>query len=537
MRAIASQQTWILSVLSMLALVTPGLGVVREVPAQYETIQAALNATNAGDTVRVAPGVYHEFLTCSTNMLTLIGRHPADTLSELRTVLDPLPMGLDTPSVAVFSGDTVQVSNIAFFNRPEMRQPVWATRVGGIRHTGNLLRLQDCRFDSVSKSVDASHEINAVNCDFIGCLWQCLFASSSGIIKADNCSFDGSRSWLVYGSSGSTIRNSSFRRSETGGTHLLQLDGQDILVSGCRFGPCGRGFSLLVISPQGNCKITDCIFEEISGTPNLIEAYLNCPVDVDTPIVITNNIFRSYWGEQVGGTTAIGLSCQTQNAGYFGVVEGNVFENGNSSASNIPGVAIAGSADLTGNVFENLLPTTNPDVFALNTPQDTIRARNNQFLEPGLAAAGTNSFFDARENWWGDSTGPYHPSLNPEGLGTEVGNGVVFEPWLMHDPDSTDTNSVVARINPPLPEIYSLSAYPNPFNATTTLKIEVANPGNYKVVLFDVTGRQTMELFSGSIITTHSLLIAAENFSSGVYFARLLGAGGELAVEKVMLLK
>ena len=37
---------------------------------------------------------------------------------------------------------------------------------------------------------------------------------------------------------------------------------------------------------------------------------------------------------------------------------------------------------------------------------------------------------DARRNWWGDETGPYHPALNPGGKGGTVGNGVRFDPWL-----------------------------------------------------------------------------------------------------------
>jgi RHS repeat-associated protein len=37
---------------------------------------------------------------------------------------------------------------------------------------------------------------------------------------------------------------------------------------------------------------------------------------------------------------------------------------------------------------------------------------------------------DARYNWWGDSTGPYHPNLNPGGLGQQVSDNVIFDPWL-----------------------------------------------------------------------------------------------------------
>ncbi len=41
---------------------------------------------------------------------------------------------------------------------------------------------------------------------------------------------------------------------------------------------------------------------------------------------------------------------------------------------------------------------------------------------------------DARYNWWGNPKGPYHPTLNPEGLGDRVGD-YIFIPWLplVHD--------------------------------------------------------------------------------------------------------
>jgi hypothetical protein len=42
---------------------------------------------------------------------------------------------------------------------------------------------------------------------------------------------------------------------------------------------------------------------------------------------------------------------------------------------------------------------------------------------------------DARNNWWGDASGPYHPTKNPGGLGNRVSDGVLFLPWL-HTPNS-----------------------------------------------------------------------------------------------------
>jgi len=52
----------------------------------------------------------------------------------------------------------------------------------------------------------------------------------------------------------------------------------------------------------------------------------------------------------------------------------------------------------------------------------------------------TNGFsLNAINNWWGDSSGPYHATLNPSGLGDEVSDNVEFDPWLFDEKD--DTNS------------------------------------------------------------------------------------------------
>ncbi len=44
-----------------------------------------------------------------------------------------------------------------------------------------------------------------------------------------------------------------------------------------------------------------------------------------------------------------------------------------------------------------------------------------------------NGSAQALFNWWGHSTGPFHPDSNPGGLGDTVGNGVTFQPWLGSD--------------------------------------------------------------------------------------------------------
>jgi hypothetical protein len=46
---------------------------------------------------------------------------------------------------------------------------------------------------------------------------------------------------------------------------------------------------------------------------------------------------------------------------------------------------------------------------------------------------------DARYNWWGHPSGPYHATRNPDGLGNGVGqyDNVLFDPWLTSPPTQT----------------------------------------------------------------------------------------------------
>ena len=50
--------------------------------------------------------------------------------------------------------------------------------------------------------------------------------------------------------------------------------------------------------------------------------------------------------------------------------------------------------------------------------------------EYGVYNSSPGDTVDARYNYWGAATGPYHEDLNPSGEGNDVSDGVLFEPWL-----------------------------------------------------------------------------------------------------------
>lgn len=70
--------------------------------------------------------------------------------------------------------------------------------------------------------------------------------------------------------------------------------------------------------------------------------------------------------------------------------------------------------------FANFANTT-PPVFRYNNLHDNAEEAVTNWNAPPL---------DARDNYWGDPSGPFHATQNPGGLGDNVGDNILFYPWL-----------------------------------------------------------------------------------------------------------
>jgi hypothetical protein len=84
---------------------------------------------------------------------------------------------------------------------------------------------------------------------------------------------------------------------------------------------------------------------------------------------------------------------------------------------------------------------------------------------------------------------------------------------------------------------FRLSAYPNPFNPSTTLTFTLPKAARTKLRIYDVAGRvvQSLDakLFNAGV---NQLSFDGSGLPSGVYFARL-DAGEFSATQKMLLLK
>jgi hypothetical protein len=118
-----------------------------------------------------------------------------------------------------------------------------------------------------------------------------------------------------------------------------------------------------------------------------------------------------------------------------------------------------------------------------------------------------------------------------EGCGWVCGSGG----GILHYADST--LAVPDADRSALPLLYTLAAYPNPFNPTTTLLFSLPRAGHVTLTLYDVTGR-AVETLTDRVYAagTHTLAVDANALPSGTYFARLQSAGTS-KTQKLLLLR
>ncbi|MBA7636321.1 hypothetical protein ES703_43938 [subsurface metagenome] len=102
-------------------------------------------------------------------------------------------------------------------------------------------------------------------------------------------------------------------------------------------------------------------------------------------------------------------------------------------------------------------------------------------------------WINAEYNWWGDSTGPYHPDSNPGGLGDTVSDYVDFFPWLYWP--GVEEKPIIKVVEKH--ETFGATIFSGPLQL----------PEGKKCKVFDVTGR----------------IVEPTSITRGIYFIEIDG--------------
>lgn len=145
-----------------------------------------------------------------------------------------------------------------------------------------------------------------------------------------------------------------------------------------------------------------------------------------------------YGGQIIGNiahdTKQDGIAIYTSHV----LVENNeVYNSASENGAIYVAYAVSGITITNNFVHDNILNTgkwgnpgaimigTGPDALTIYVYQNNIRGNSPNGLTNKAVAS-----LNAENNWWGDASGPYNPTYNPDGAGDSVSDNVDFYPWL-----------------------------------------------------------------------------------------------------------
>ncbi len=112
--------------------------------------------------------------------------------------------------------------------------------------------------------------------------------------------------------------------------------------------------------------------------------------------------------------------------------------------------------------------------------------------------------------------------------------------WFIDDIAVMDYDSLTVGVeydNQPFKFLLKQN-YPNPFNPSTTINYSLSKAGQVTLQVFDILGRQIVELVnSKQIAGNYEVVFSADNLPSGIYYYKLSAGGNFVQTRKMILLK
>ena len=270
--------------------------------------------------------------------------------------------------------------------------------------------------------------------------------------------------WFGTTSKNVTIYHNGFNGSAIS-SYILYFDGGDIfdnLTISCNEFSHGDVFAGDKNFNSKNMLIEGNLFND--STPNLSSQFHDSSIE--------NNVFCNnlYTNMQVGLKNSkildntfmcAGPSPDTGYPSYALMLWGNQY-----------GLTPSQNVEIRGNTFYyNCISAPDEISHGLRILEGidatTIEIHCNQFIDSkaqtgGLAVVNQGAgIVNAENNWWGDPSGPYYPTLNPSGKGGQVGDNIDFDPWATSTPPCVPPSppAPVGGVIVPVDKIGLLSTY------------------------------------------------------------------------------
>lgn len=380
------------------------------------SIQSLIDAAPPGGTVSVAPGTYNEQLVIN-KPLTLAGPDP----SAGEAIVDAAGMAA-TPTLLITSGE-VTVILLTFQNGPGQGIRVGTAGFPDLEEVlienctvrghdlSGIMNINRSELTVTGSLIENNGAISSFERAGIFLRPHGLTSITSNTIRSNN----GDGIYAEGSDTGLLIENNTIENESFSGI-TLAWDEQNVTIRNNTIHNCG----LVTDELKGGVIIIQAAAEIITG--NTIEdckqrgimwGWVPSTGPIPAGILISAN--------RISNSTHDAIYLFSQGPGSFippdpyplePLISGNLLtENDNA------GVFV--SNNFQGSPSGNANPHLD-----CNSIQDNTWGAFNQ----------TATVINAVNNWWGDSSGPYHPLLNPGGSGNPVSDNIDFIPWKERPP-------------------------------------------------------------------------------------------------------
>ena len=511
-----------------LTLTVPALSATLYVPGQYSTIQAAVNAANAGDVVMVAAGVYNEHVEILTSV-SLIGADMNSTIIDAGGV-DKCVFINAEETFGKISGFTLMNSGTSYTGGTANCALCIKTYGTGNWEISNNIIKDNPAIGILSFSNGVIHHNVFENNGFGGGFARAIFASSYSTNTIAHNDFKGNVT-AIYAHSATVsvvIQNNLIFENQVGidpDNNTYTIAYNDVWNNGTNYSGCGPGMGDISQDPLCIGGAPYCYYLT-AGSP-CIDAGNPLSQDPDGTIADIGAFFYYQGGIPVEVTlTPYNPPIQIPQTG--GVFEFNI-ELANNGTGPVTFDIWTMITLPSGGVFG---PIMNFHGLTLGGGSSADRDRIQAI--PVNAPAGIYSY-NAYAGYY-----PYsvwtEDSFDFEKL--TDGDGYVYEEWENWGEDFTISGEDLTPVMDFVPDSpVLLSAYPNPFNPVTTADYYLPESGEAKLTVFDIQGRVVTTLKNGyHQAGEHQAEFNGTDLPSGVYFL-CISAGKHSLTEKVILIK
>ncbi len=374
----------------------------------FDSIQQAVDVVAASGTVHVAPGTYEVFQVFKPGL---------SLLAESGAIVDGnwIPSDLSTNGVA--GGITVGAENVTIqgFTVQDCHTGIYVT--GSLAPVGEPIEplfepdpetpfnaliqgntINNCGYGIEAYGVGNTFKENTVtNID-----WTGMYIYGIDTIIEDNHVNQAGEFGILFGGETATISENTATNTTVG------LFGDGIMNSEVYNNTSHNNEAGLVLLGVGN-QVYDNVFcdNDVLGIESISDNDYRVgeiePVPVYTPNEYTGNIITGNGGESIPDATtqtSTRLSPLVIESGGIYCTTNNIFR-GNHIADNIG--------------------------YGLYVETASFRSKTDVPIIDNV---------DAILNWWGHTSGPFHPLSNPDASGQMVSDYVDYSPWLLAEPNA-----------------------------------------------------------------------------------------------------